>query len=184
MEINSSEGQFTEHTINLSDNKNLFVIVGGNNSGKSTFLREVVKTIGASAYRIDVNRTVLTGEGSQNKDYLRDVVHYLIHKLCNSSSGLECALLLARDFRNLMENKLGNQLREWIERVQHSGTSEITSFANGLLRDYQSIENAISLPWSNGPVEGNVNKLKTIKRQMYGRASFELLRKRLVLKPT
>jgi len=108
----------------------------------------------------------------------------LIHKLCKSSSGLECALLLARDFRNLMENKLGNQLRGWIERVQHSGISEITAFANGLLRDYQSIENAISLPWSNGPVEGNVNKLKTIKRQMYGRASFELLRKRLVLKPT
>ena len=92
--------------------------------------------------------------------------------------------MLARDFRNLTENKLGNQLRGWIERVQHSGISEITAFANGLLRDYQSIENAINLPWSNGPVEGNVNKLKTIKRQMYGRASFELLRKRLVLKPT
>jgi transposase len=60
----------------------------------------------------------------------------------------------------------------------------MATFANGLLRDYQSIKNAISLPWSNGPVEGNVNKLKTIKRQMYGRASFDLLRKRLVLKPT
>lgn len=108
----------------------------------------------------------------------------LINNLCKSSSGLERALLLAREFRNLMENKLGKQLRGWIENVLRSGISEIATFANGLLRDYQSIENAISLPWSNGPVEGNVNKLKTIKRQMYGRASFELLRKRLVLKPT
>ncbi|WP_175634835.1 transposase, partial [Pedobacter ghigonis] len=49
--------------------------------------------------------------------------------------------------------------------------------------DLHSIENAINLHWSNGPVEGNVNKLKTIKRQMYGRASFDLLRKRLVLAP-
>jgi transposase len=108
----------------------------------------------------------------------------LIDKLCKSSCGLEHALVLVRDFRNLMENKLGNQLQGWIENVLHSGISEMATFANGLLRDYQSIKNAISLPWSDGPVEGNVNKLKTIKRQMYGRASFDLLRKRLVLKPT
>jgi transposase len=115
---------------------------------------------------------------------LNETQKELIDNLCKSSSSLERALLLAREFRNLMENKLGDQLRGWIENVLHSGISEIATFANGLLRDYQSIENAISLSWSNGPVEGNVNKLKTIKRQMYGRASFELLRKRLVLKPT
>ncbi|WP_442591397.1 transposase [Pedobacter sp. AW31-3R] len=76
-----------------------------------------------------------------------------------------------------------NQLQGWIENVLDSGISEIVAFANGLLRDYQAIENAISLSGSNGPVEGNVNKLKTIKRQMSGRASFKLLRKRLLLKP-
>jgi hypothetical protein len=100
----------------------------------------------------------------------------LIHNLCKSSA-LELALVLTREFRHLMENKLGNQLRDWIENVLHSGISEITTFANGLLREYQSIENAISLPWSNGTVEGNVNKLRTIKRQMYGRAGFGLLKK-------
>ncbi|WP_107809908.1 transposase [Elizabethkingia sp. YR214] len=47
--------------------------------------------------------------------------------------------------------------------------------------EYDSIENTISLPWSNGPVEGFVNKLKIIKRQMYGKANFELLRKRMIL---
>ncbi|WP_443147257.1 transposase [Pedobacter sp. GR22-6] len=79
---------------------------------------------------------------------------------------------------------MGNQLQGWIEKVLNSGIREMATFANGLLRDYQSIENAISLLWSNGPVEGNVNKLQTIKRQMYGRARFNLLRKRLVLTPT
>jgi len=77
----------------------------------------------------------------------------LIDKLCKSSYGLERALVLVRDFRNLMENKLGNQLQGWIKKVLNSRISEIATFANGLLRDYKSIENAISLPWSNGPVE-------------------------------
>ncbi len=58
---------------------------------------------------------------------------------------------------------------------------ELKGFAGGLLSDYQAVENALTLPWSNGQVEGQVNKLKTIKRQMYGRASFELLRKRMIL---
>lgn len=51
----------------------------------------------------------------------------------------------------------------------------------GLLSDYQAVVNALMMPWSNGQVEGQINKLKTIKRQMYGRAGFELLRKRVIL---
>jgi len=82
-----------------------------------------------------------------------------------------------------MTNKNGNKLKDWINRAKSSGLSEMSRFAEGLLTDYAATESALSLPWSNGPVEGNVNKLKTIKRQMYGRASFELLRKRLVLAP-
>lgn len=88
---------------------------------------------------------------------------------------------LVKEFRNMMENKAGNELNGWIEEVQNSVITELRTFAKGLLTDLKAVENAISLPWSNGPVEGNVNKLKTIKRQMYGRASFELLRKRLIL---
>ena len=47
--------------------------------------------------------------------------------------------------------------------------------------DLNAIQNAFNLPWSNGPVEGNVNKIKTLKRQMYGRAGFQLLKRRLLL---
>lgn len=90
---------------------------------------------------------------------------------------------LVKKFRGLIETKTGSELNAWITEVNHSVIGELKSFATGLLSDLQSIENAINLHWSNGPVEGNVNKLKTIKRQMYGRASFDLLRKRLVLAP-
>lgn len=80
-----------------------------------------------------------------------------------------------------MAEKSGvTKLRQWIAKSSTSGLKEIAPFAKGLLADYPAVENALTLPWSNGPVEGNVNRLKMIKRQMYGRAGFDLLRKRVV----
>jgi transposase len=55
------------------------------------------------------------------------------------------------------------------------------SLVTGLRRDLAAVTAGITLPWSSGAVEGNVNRIKTIKRQMYGRASFDLLRKRILL---
>ena len=54
-------------------------------------------------------------------------------------------------------------------------------FANGLSMDLKAVKNGINLPWSNGAVEGHVNRIKSIKRQMYGRAGFDLLRKKIIL---
>jgi transposase len=72
-------------------------------------------------------------------------------------------------------------LKRWIKKVVTTGIKEMRSFAKGLTSDFEAVKNAVTMPWSNGQVEGQINKLKTIKRQMYGRASFELLRKRLLL---
>ncbi len=80
-----------------------------------------------------------------------------------------------------MENKDGHCLKKWIIVAVKCGVPELISFARGLLSDFEATKNALTLPWSNGQVEGQINKLKTIKRQMYGRASFALLRKRLLL---
>lgn len=115
---------------------------------------------------------------------LTEVDRCFIKKICATSNQLSSTLSLIRSFRYLMRNKQGIKLKKWIKLAQGAGIKEIASFATGLLTDYSSIENSISLQWSNGPVEGNVNKLKTIKRQMYGRASFELLKKRLLLVQT
>jgi transposase len=57
---------------------------------------------------------------------------------------------------------------------------EIHNFAEGIRRDESAVNAAIMTQWSNGPVEGHVNRLKTIKRQMYGRAGFTLLKARVV----
>lgn len=71
-------------------------------------------------------------------------------------------------------------LHSWLEQAQNSGIHAITRFVRTLKQDLGAVEAAVTEPWSNGPVEGHVNRLKTIKRQMYGRAGVELLRARLL----
>ncbi len=71
-------------------------------------------------------------------------------------------------------------LETWLDRAEASGQSTLRSFACGIRRDYAAVEAALRLPYSNGPVEGHVNRLKFLKRQMYGRAKFDLLRKRVL----
>ena len=105
----------------------------------------------------------------------------LLVKLKKSSPDIGTAHDLVRNFRNLIENKQGKLLKRWIKSAMESTVQELRAFAKGLLSDFQAVKNAFTLPWSNGPVEGQINKLKTIKRQMYGRASFSLLRKRMIL---
>jgi transposase len=71
-------------------------------------------------------------------------------------------------------------LHRWIERANATGIASIQNFVCQLRRDTLAVEAAVTKKWSNGPVEGQVNRLKTIKRQMYGRAGVELLRARLM----
>ena len=71
-------------------------------------------------------------------------------------------------------------LTVWLERAEASAQPEIRSFAPGLRRDHAAVEAAITSVWSNGQTEGQVNRLKALKRQMYGRAKLDLLRKRFL----
>ena len=105
----------------------------------------------------------------------------LVRDICEKSADIGHARLLILRFRDMMDNKQGHLLKDWISEVMQSCIPEIKGFARGLLSDYQAVVNALTLPWSNRQVEGQINKLKTIKRQMYGRADFELLRKRIIL---
>ena len=70
-------------------------------------------------------------------------------------------------------------LTDWQERARAGASVELRRFAEGLARDQAAVQAALEVPWSNGPVEGHINRLKTIKRQMYGRAGLALLRARV-----
>ena len=65
-------------------------------------------------------------------------------------------------------------------RLIEQGCRKISRFCDGLLRDAKAVTAAVTLPWSNGQVEGQVHRLKLVKRQMYGRAKFNLLRRRVL----
>ncbi len=91
---------------------------------------------------------------------------------------------LAVKFQALVRKSLNQpleQLKSWLEQCTNSGIKEMERFANGIQQDLEAVKAAITLPWSNGQVEGQVNKLKLIKWMMYGRANFDLLRKWVLL---
>ena len=87
---------------------------------------------------------------------------------------------LAKRYKDILVNKKSDLLDQWIEDAIKSGKEVLMTFAKNLMKDYDAIKNACTLDWSNGQVEGQVNRLKNIKRQMYGRGSFELLKKKVL----
>jgi transposase len=88
----------------------------------------------------------------------------------------------AHGFTALVRNLDGANLPAWITHASQSPFPEIRSFANGLLNDLDAVTNGLTLTWSSGAVEGHVNRIKTIKRQMYGRANLDLLRRRILIR--
>jgi transposase len=85
---------------------------------------------------------------------------------------------LAVAFAGIVRDKDGSRLDGWLDAAAASG---LAPFVRGLRQDLPAVRAALALPWSTSPVEGQINRLKTIKRQMYGRAGFELLRQRVLL---
>jgi transposase len=90
---------------------------------------------------------------------------------------------LAQRFGHMIRAHEHEQLDPWLDACTASRVSEMISFAKGIRTDYAAVRAALTTIWSNGPTEGHVNRLKTIKRLMFGRAKFDLLRIR-VLHPT
>lgn len=84
-------------------------------------------------------------------------------------------------FKQILVNRDITLLDDWIKETLNLGMPQLRTFIRGLKMDFEAVKNAILLKWSNGQVEGHVNRLKSIKRQMYGRAGFELLRKKVML---
>jgi transposase len=77
----------------------------------------------------------------------------------------------------MIRQKAATELASWIDRAR---TSLVASFANGVNKDQAAVRAAIALHWSNGQTEGQITKLKLVKRQMYGRAKIDLLQARLI----
>jgi transposase len=90
---------------------------------------------------------------------------------------------LVRQFIQIVKEGRSHDLDPWLNEVAASGIKALKSFANGLRADLAAVRNALGMSWSNGQTEGQINRLKFIKRQMYGRAKLDLLRKRVLYHP-
>lgn len=104
----------------------------------------------------------------------------LRERLIAASDLLARAIDLVDRFAAMIRTRKGENFASWLEDCRQSGIAELVRFAQSLCQDRSAVEAALSKRWSNGPTEGNVNRLKLIKRQMYGRASFDLLRARVL----
>jgi transposase len=104
-----------------------------------------------------------------------------VEVLCQQDEEIRQAAELAREFAGMIRQEREAALEGWLGRAEADGIpSELRGFAATLRQDQAAVEAALYEPWSNGPVEGCINRLKTIKRQMYGRANFDLLRLRVL----
>lgn len=102
-------------------------------------------------------------------------------RLCQADPVIARTAELMLRFATMLRERQGEQqLDAWLKQVEEQEVSELRSFAQGLRKDYAAVKAGLTLPWSQGQVEGQVHRLKMIKRQMYGRAEFQMLRKRVL----
>jgi hypothetical protein len=103
-----------------------------------------------------------------------------VNRLKETSSAFGMMRQLAMRFRGLLKGSDIEPLDAWLNDAASSGSHGMRQFAATLRQDLAAVRNAISEPWSNGQTEGQINRLKTLKRAMYGRAGVELLRARML----
>jgi len=104
----------------------------------------------------------------------------LLAGLREHSCVLDEAIGFAEEFATLVRGREPERLDPWLQRAQDGAVAPLRRFARRLSADYDAVRAAVALDWSNGPVEGQINRLKAIKRQMYGRAGLDLLERRFL----
>ncbi len=111
---------------------------------------------------------------------LDETQHNELALIRQASPSAEAAYYLAQAFMQMIRERTGHQLDAWLSSAEASRLPEFQSFAKGIQQDKAAVLAGLTLPWSQGPLEGHVNRLKLLKRSMYGRAKLPLLRARVL----
>ncbi|GAA5501218.1 ISL3 family transposase ISAzs8 [Deinococcus xinjiangensis] len=136
------------------------------------------------AHRRDFNTTALTRLLTMPKSFLADKDQQFMTLVCAGDKEIAAGYTLVQRFRNMflnlsVDNKMN--LQSWLSEAAQSTIVELRQFAASVERDFGAISAALTMHWSNAQTEGQVNKLKLTKRRHFGRASFELLRRCVLL---
>ena len=100
--------------------------------------------------------------------------------VCQAGRDFQQVYELAQEFVTMLTQQQAEVFEAWVQRAEHSGIASLGGLAKGLRRDAAAVTAALTLPWSQGQVEGQITRLKLLKRKMYGRAKFDLLRRRVL----
>ena len=103
-----------------------------------------------------------------------------VEQLCQLCPEAKEVKKMAEEFRELVRERQPEAFDRWLEAAKGSEVAEMEGFAERLIQDYEAVRAALTYEWSSGQTEGQINRLKFIKRQMYGRANFELLKARFL----
>lgn len=122
-------------------------------------------------------------EDSKNSKEVNEEEQSFMKRLLEACPAVATARDLVQRFCTMVRERDGASFALWMEEVAACGISELVGFARGLRQDESAVKAALSSEWSNGQVEGQVNRLKFIKRSMYGSASFGLLKARVLHQP-
>jgi transposase len=120
----------------------------------------------------------------KDRKRLQDEARTQLKALFAENQKLEEIYWLTQAFRSMLSSHAPELLDAWLVKMETCEVKKLQNFAFGLRQDYDAVKAALSSEWSNGQVEGQVNRLKSIKHQMYGRANFDLLRQRVLGPPS
>jgi transposase len=112
---------------------------------------------------------------------LDDGERRILEQLGHHNPELISTRRLVQQFLRMVRTRGGRNLEAWVVNVDLNGPPELKGFSRNLRRDWDAVQAGLTKAWNSGSVEGHVNKLKVINRQMYGRARLDLLRKRVLL---
>jgi transposase len=161
-------------------------------SGSSSLIRKYVSKLKRQKQAVFIGQNMAT-----NFDFInRTQIMKLLYKPLDEVKGLTQELYLRfkskhpkavevieliSEFKVMLKSAVVNQLEGWLKRAKETDSDEMMSFVNGIQRDKAAVIHAIAFPYNNGLAEGKINKLKTIKRVMYGRCGFDTLRTKVLL---
>ena len=136
-----------------------------------------------AALRLEFGRRKITSWIMRPRKTLADSQDERLLKVRLACPDITQACDLARTFADLVRHQRGYLLLEWIRQAEWHAPKPMKRFADFLRQDFDAVTAGLPLPWSSGVVEGHVNRMKPLKRAMYGRASFGLLRTRILTQP-